>query len=246
MVVGLLSLSISSTPLALGYDPTIQVGNTLMWQIETAPSDAFNMFYTGGGDWLAQNETPFTFYISSVSDDVLGQLSIGNVSVQANDTDIAKDLTLGVWGTPTEWWPGLIVRNTQLAIDDLNETAYASAERVAGNYLNGTMESSIDTISLSSGDVTCIVFDYEQDPTGFGEPQRTHLAYSLLTGVLIEANTSYSFGTPYELVFRFVGFVTTTIVDLTADWGGFLTYLGIAGGIFAAVVLLVFWRLSRK
>ena len=61
MVVGLLSLSISSTPLALGYDPTIQVGNTLMWQIETAPSDAFNMFYTGGGDWLAQNETPFTF-----------------------------------------------------------------------------------------------------------------------------------------------------------------------------------------
>jgi hypothetical protein len=167
------------------------------------------------------------------------------VSVQANDTDVAKDLTLGVWGTPTEWWPGLFVEVTQLAIDDLNETAYAAAERVSGNYLNGTMESRYEAISLPSGDVDCIVFDYEQDPTGFGEPQRTHLAYSLLTGVLIEANTSYSFGTPYELVFRFAEFVPTA-VDYPADLGPFITFLGGAGGFLVAVVVLVFWRLSRK
>ena len=73
----------------------------------------------------------------------------------------------------------------------------------------------------------CIIFDYEQDPTESGEPQLTHLAYALDTGVLVEARTSYSFGVPYLLEleldltvsvdppFIAIGLVVTVIVVLT-------------------------------
>ena len=247
MLVTLLLVTSSSTPQAIGYSTEIESGDGILWQIESTPSDVFNMFYTGGGNWLAQNETTISFGIDSVADDVLGQLTIGNVSVLTNDTDVAKDLTLGVWGTPTAWWPGLIVKVGQADIDSLNETAYASAERVSGNYLNGTMVSSLESVSDASEiEHQCIVFDYEQDPSGFGEPQRTHLAYSIDTGVLIEANTSYSFGTPYELIFRFAGFVTITVVDLIAEPGILITTMGIIGGVLIAVVALIYWGLSRR
>ena len=247
LVVALLSVSISSTPQAMAYSSEIDVDHAILWEIESTPSDAFNMYYTGGGNWLAQNETTIFFGVVSVGEDVLGSLTIGNVTVLANDTNVAKDLTLGVWGTPTEWWPGLIIEVGLSEIENLNETAYASAERVSGNYLNGTMASSYDTITDSNDQQhQCIIFDYVQDSTGFGEPQITHLAYSLDSGILIEANTSYSFGVPYELAFRFAGVATPTIVDLYPPWGGFITYLGVAGGLLVALVVLVFWRLSKR
>jgi hypothetical protein len=247
IVLVLLSVPISNTQQAAGYSSEIVVGHDIMWQIESAPDEAFNLFYTGGGNWLVSDESHITFGVYSIHDDVEGVLNIGNVSVLANDTNVAKDLTLGVWGTPTEWWPGFIVEVEQSDIDILNETAYAAAARVTGNYLNGTMVSSYETVTdASDNEHQCIVFDYIQDSSGFGEPQRTHLAYSLDTGILIEANTSYSFGVPYELGFRFDGIVTPTIVDLYPVWGGYITLLGISAGMIAAVLLLLFWRNRRK
>jgi len=238
--------SMSSTRAVNGYSSEIQIGRIVTWQIESAPVDAFNMYYTGGGNWIAQNESTIIFAIDSFDEDVLGYLTIGNVSVLTNDTDIAKDLTLGVWGTPTQWWPGLIVNVGQSNIESLNASAYASAERVSGNYLNGTMITSYETINANNEQHECIVFDYDQDPTGFGEPQRTHLAYSLETGVLIEVNTSYSFGTPYELAFRYAGFAQITVVDLIADWGTIITLSGVMGGVVLAVIILAYVKLSRK
>ncbi|MHA2352089.1 MAG: hypothetical protein ACXABX_03100 [Candidatus Thorarchaeota archaeon] len=246
-IVALFVLSVSGTPQVSGYSSVIQAVSSVMWEIESAPNDAFNMFYTGGGNWIAQDETVIGFGISSFDADVLGHLTIGNVTVLANDTEIAKDLTLGVWGTPTEWWPGLFVEVGLSDIEILNSTAYASAERVAGNYLNGTMMSSYETINSTDNEPhQCIVFDYEQDPTGFGEPQRTHLAYSLETGVLIEANTSYSFGTPYELVFRFSGFAEPSVVDFTIDLTAFVVFTGIIGGGLLAVMVIAFVLLGRR
>lgn len=245
-VVILFMFSMSSTPVVNGYSSEIQSGRIVRWQIESAPADAFNMYYTGGGNWIAQNDSTIVFEINSFDEDVLGHLHIGNVSVLTNDTDIAKDLTLGVWGTPTQWWPGLFVNVGQSDIESLNASAYASAERVSGNFLNGTMISSYETINVDNEQHECIVFDYDQDPTGFGEPQRTHLAYSLETGVLIEANTSYSFSTPYELAFRFSGFAPITVVDLMPDWGTIITLSGVAGGAVLAVIILVYVKLSRK
>ncbi len=238
--------SMTSMPDVTGYSSEIQSGRAVTWQIESAPDVAFNMFYTGGGNWIAQADSMIGFGINELDDDVRGLLAIGNVTVLTNDTDIAKDLTLGVWGTPTQWWPGLFVKVGQSDIESLNSTAYGSAERVSGNYLNGTMISSYETISANNEQHQCIVFDYEQDPSGFGEPQRTHLAYSLDTGVLIEVNTSYSFGTPYELVFRFAGFVDPTVVDLIADPNSLIAISGIVGGAILAVIVVAYIKLRRS
>jgi len=242
-VVALFILSMSSAPQVVGYSSEIEAGSVIQWQLEAVPSEAFFMYYTGGGYWLAENETVFSLEIDSLEDDLLGFLILGNVSILANDTDIAKDLTLGVWGTYTEWWPGLVIKVEQANIDSLNATAYASAERLDGNYLNGTMISNYQTISAGGVQHQCIVFDFEQDPPG---TQVTHLAYSLETGVLIEANTSYSFGIPYELAFKFSGFASTTIVDLIADDTGLIIFTGVVGGVLLAMVVLVYVKLSKR
>ncbi len=52
------------------------------------------------------------------------------------------------------------------------------------------------------------MFDYEQDPSGFGEPQRTYLAYDTLTGVLVRANTSVTFVNEYILVLELQSIIT--------------------------------------
>ncbi|MFW9927490.1 MAG: hypothetical protein ACFFDM_12125, partial [Candidatus Thorarchaeota archaeon] len=61
--------------------------------------------------------------------------------------------------------------------------------------------------------------------------------------VLIEANTSFTFATPYELAFRFAGFQDP--VDLTPDPGIVITIVGVVGGALIAIVIFVFVR-SRK
>lgn len=248
VIVTLLSSSLGSIVGATGYSSQVLPGNIITWQIESTPNVTFNMYYTGGGYWLAQNGSLISFNVESHNNDVEGVFTIGNVTVPTtNDTDIARDLILGVWGTPTEWWPGLFIGVNQSEIDYLNDTAYASAERVAGNYLNGTMESSFDMISdANENQHQCIVFDYVQDPTGLGEPQRTHLAYALDTGILIEANTSYSASVSYELAFRFAGVATVTIVDLIPDYRILITVLGVGGGLLLALAILLFWKQVRS
>jgi hypothetical protein len=243
MVVLILSiLSMSNAPQVVGHTEIV-AGSVLLWQLEAVPTEAFNMYYTGGGDWLAENGSVFSFHINSFVNDYLGYLYLGNVSVLANDTDIAKDLTLGVWGTYTEWWPGLIIDTGQSNIDVLNASAYASAERLEGNYLNGTMISKYEQINASGVQYQCIVFDFEQDAPG---NQITHLAYSLETGVLIEANTSYSFGISYELAFTFQGFEEATIVDFSVNYPGIIIFTGAVGGVLLAMVILVYIEVSKR
>ncbi|MFX0107082.1 MAG: hypothetical protein ACFE7R_02265, partial [Candidatus Hodarchaeota archaeon] len=61
------------------------------------------------------------------------------------------------------------------------------------------MASQYTTINLGDEAYSCIEFDYKQDPTGFGEPQNTTLAYDLETGLLVRADTSFTFLQPYHL-----------------------------------------------
>jgi len=240
VIIALFMLSII-TPQSIGYSSEIAIGAGIEWRIDTAPRDAFNMFYTGGGNWLAENGSSMTLSIHNIGEDVGGLFEIGNVTVIANDTEIAKDLTLGVWGTPTEWWPGLIVDTGEANIASLNATAFASAERVLGNYLNGTITSHYDSISVGNVLIECIIFDYEQDPSGFGEPQVTHLAYSLASGVLVEASTSYSFGVPYILEISLVE-VSLPIVDSVLEQ----LPLILAGSLLVVVVLAYFMMSRRR
>ncbi len=175
-------------------------GNTIVnWRMVEVPELAVQWGWTGEGAWLAESESIMSFTITTLDEYITGDLTIGNFTIEANNTDVARELVLGVWGL-TPFFPGLVIAIGQDNLDGFNVTAYASAERVQGNYLNGTMESSYEAVVVGGTSYDCIVFDYEQDPSGFGEPQRTYLAYDTLTGVLVRANTSVTIVNEYILV----------------------------------------------
>ncbi len=190
----LLVLLVNVTSKSDGFASDIQTNTSFRWHVKSAPSVGFS-FYMADGGWIAENNSIMTFLVTNIGEDIEGVLTIGNASVITGDTNVSIDLTLGVWGV-TEWLPGLFVEVGQNNIDILNETAYASAERVQYNFMNGTMNSHYENITINSITLECIVFDYEQDPTLFGAPQITHLAYDLNTGVLVEASTGYWWGDP--------------------------------------------------
>lgn len=205
----------------------------IRWAVHSAPSSPFSLYWTGGGICNVTNDSWMFFTVIDIDDDVTGELILGNTTVSTNDTMIARDLVFGVWGL-TEWWPGLIVNTGEDSISQLNETAYAAAERVAGNYLNGTMVSYFDNVIAFGVEYECIIFEYTQDPPSFGEPQETYLAYSLETGILIRGNTSYSFGTPYTLEVEYSGLTIWT------GWG-LLDYavMGVILVLLIGVVVLI-------
>jgi hypothetical protein len=219
------------------YNPNLMprdsVPTRITWNVIEAPEVAFSLWFSGTGNWLAQEGSQMTFNITGINSDVEGQLELGNVTLTSNDTNIAKDLTLGVWGL-TPWHPGLVVKIGDINLESLNQTAFAAAERVAGNYLNGTMESSFEPVESNGRLYDCIVFKYEQDPTGFGDPQMTTLAYDTETGVLVKADTSYSFGIAYTLI---LGLEAIHIpgVDPILVWAGF----AIAGVVLIIVAVVI-------
>ncbi len=176
--------------------PGVLGNTTVRWRVLQTPALPFGLFWMGNGYWIAENNSLMSFTITSLNSDVEGVLTLGNLTSTTNNTDIAKDLTLGVWGA-TPFLPGLVVEVGDTGLSSLNNTAYRSAERTVGNYLNGTIKSSYAQVSASGSTYGCITFTYMQDNTSFGEPQRTYLAYDTTTGVLVRANTSYSFGVRY-------------------------------------------------
>ncbi len=190
---------------ALGeYSNALAVDTTVSWVIVESPDAPFSLFWSGSGKWLADADSMMTFTIESINDDVEGTITLGNHTWRANDTDIANDLVLGVFGL-TPFLPGLFIEIGNDNLEDLQLLAMNSAFRTFGNYLNGTMVSAIEDVTVNGNVYSCITFDYVQDESGFGEPQRTQLAYDTSTGILIFANTSYSFGVPYSLVLEFSG-----------------------------------------
>ncbi|TFG13986.1 hypothetical protein EU537_04605 [Candidatus Thorarchaeota archaeon] len=203
LIVILLSISILTPYSSDGYSsiakPDYFSHPYFVWDILESPDVAFAWGWTGQKAWIAGEQGKMAFEVTEIREDVAGRFSIGNLSLPANDTDIARELVLGVWGL-TSFFPGLVVPIGDTELAELNDTAHDSAERVQGNYLNGTMESDFRNITIGATTYECIVFDYEQDPTAFGEPQRTELAYDTTSGLLVRGNTSYSFGEPYSLV----------------------------------------------
>ena len=179
--------------------PTIWGNTEITWTVEDCPTVPFLLYFSGDGCWLAQVGSTMKWTIHNVGNDVSGTFTLGNASWDANDTEVSKDLTLGVWGH-IPWLPGLVVSIGKQNLDELNETAHDSAQRVTGNYLNGTMSSYSQTVQAGGKPYSCLVFEYHQDETGFGAPQETYLAYDTATGLLVKANTSYSYLTSYKLV----------------------------------------------
>ena len=220
------------------FGPGVAPGTAVIWDVEIATN--FSMYYTDGGYCTVENESTMSFAISSVDDEVSGFLELGNVTVETNDTMIALDLTLGIWPS---WLTGLFVEVGEENINNLNETAYAAAERVSGNWMNGTMSSHYENITVGQVEYTCIVFDYEQDPPG---TQVTHLAYTLTEGILIEADTSVTFGSTFRLKVTLRELGIPGPVDMTVDLGSLIIISGIIGGGLLAIVVLVKIGKSRQ
>ncbi len=239
IIIGLMQASPSAA--LMSYSPVIiggtNGGTVITWNIADCPDVPFAWGWMGEGAWLASVGDEMSFTVLSVEDDVNGELTLGNMTLVTNDTTIARELVLGVWGL-TQFFPGLVIETDTTSITELNETAHASAQRVKGNYLNGTMHSRIEEMTLGGSTYTCIVFDYEQDPTGYGEPQRTTLAYDLNTGVLVWANTSYSFGTPYILTLELSQIVVPQQLHLE-------TIVAVGAAVTLLAVLVVFARRRR-
>jgi hypothetical protein len=196
----ILLIIVTPVSAAGNYSDTLSPGilgnTTLRWKVTQTPAIPFGLFWMGSGYWIAENNSMMSCTITSLNDDVNGVLVLGDLTSTTNNTDIAKDLTLGVWGA-TSFLPGLVVKVGNPELSLLNDTAYRSAERDVGNHLNGTMKSSYAQVGAAGAIYECITFTYVQDNTSFGEPQRTYLAYDVMTGVLVKANTSYSFGVRY-------------------------------------------------
>lgn len=234
MVVLLLMLSTSAIVVKANYSSYIEDQTLITWKVREVTN--FTMWYTGGGYCAAVNGSEMEFQITNLSNDVSGLLSLGNVSVESNNTMIALDLTLGVW---PGWLPGLVVEVGENNIHALNDSAYAAAERVAGNWMNGTIVSKYENITVGTSEDECIVFDYQQDPPG---TQVTHLAYSLTSGVLVEANTTVTFASTYILVLSLESLENPTAVDLTVNQPPIIALIGIIGGVTFAVLMIAFIR----
>ena len=224
---------------AEGYSDILTPGpfgnTTISWKVVDTPEVPFSLYWSGTGNWLAQEESMMSYSVAEIGDDVQGPLSLGNLTWVANDTDLAMDLTLGVWGL-TPFLPGLIIKNSAEDIEALVLIADASAERVFGNYMNGSIQSLYEDVIVAGTVYSCVTFNYEQDSSGFGEPQETFLAYDTVTGILVQANTTYSFGVPYSLVLEL------SSIDSSR---GLIPVVVIASGI-GIVVLVVIVKLAKK
>jgi hypothetical protein len=215
-------------------------GNTsVSWLVTESPDTPFSLFWSGTDSWLALQDTAMNFIITAIDDDVEGTLALGNASWTSSDTEIAKDLTLGVWGA-TPFLPGLVIEVGQANRAVLNATALASANRTYGNYMNGTMTIGYQTVETQTSSYYCITFDYVQDTPSFGEPQKTYLAYDNVTGILVLANTSYSFGIPYAFSIE----LQTVLIPYAEQWLVAAAFLSI--GVITVVVLFVGVRRINK
>ncbi len=226
---------------AVEISPAVDRTTTANWRILQTPQNATNAYWSNGGFWQAEEDGKMSFVVGDAQADITGELRLGNMTVTTNDTMIARDLALGVWGV-VEFSPGLFIKIGSDHIEELNNTAYASAQRVAWNYLNGTMLSYYDNVTLGETEYECIVFEYQQDPTAAGTPQHTTLVYSISTGVLIHANTSYHFGESFEPYGFEIEFLS---IDYTGNLPSPLVGLTIVMFVCVVAIVLVIMR-KRK
>lgn len=235
-----------------GYSDIIgpsEAGHTVLtWTVVEAPEAPvswLNQSFAVLANWSAQSGDTIVFEPTErgPSDSYLeGVLIIGEIDfiMTANNSLVAYNLVLAISNFASPWEPGLVIPTGTANIEAENISAYSASERVYGNYLNGTIESKYENLNVGGRVYECIVWDYVQDPSGFGEPQRTNLAYDLATGVLVRANTSLNFGTPYNLVLE----LDSIQPPVTFDPTGQILFVG---GLTAAVVVFgVLFIILRK
>ncbi|MBD3226845.1 MAG: hypothetical protein GF329_01550 [Candidatus Lokiarchaeota archaeon] len=174
---------------ANSYHGSILEGKKYYWKIVNVTSEVVDFndeSYQLIGKWNATSGQDVTFEITNVTASIKGELSIGNLTTESTDSNIANQLTLSVW----PWFPGLI---SSTDWDSVKQAAIAAANYTQGNYMNGSME--------ITNDSSLITFKYIQNDTCGN--QNTTLIYNMTTGVLIECNTEFLFMNDYHLALQF-------------------------------------------
>ena len=73
-------------------------GNTTVtWNVIDSPNVPVEWGWTGEGSWFIEEAGTISFTITDIHSDVEGTLQIGNFTIEANNTDIARELVIGVW-----------------------------------------------------------------------------------------------------------------------------------------------------
>ena len=131
-LIALLSISAIGRSMAYANDiqPVQDASTVAKWEVTHAPESAFSMYFTVAGNCLIENGSTLSFSVGNVNEDVEGLLRIGNVSIITNDTDVSRDLVLGV-GIFSAFEPGLFVNAGPTNIDALNDSAFAAAARIS-------------------------------------------------------------------------------------------------------------------
>jgi len=240
LVLGSLPVAVYGMPAdyAIEVSPAFFEHTMITWDAIDSPELSVEWGWTGQGSWFIDEvEEGVSFTVERYIDDIEGTLRIGNFTVATSNTDLARELVLGVWGS-TPFFPGFVIPIGTENLNQLNETAFASAERIANNYANGTMDSRYDQLEISGVTYDCIVFDYIQDSSPFYvQPQESHLAYDITTGILVSGNTSITIDNPYTLHIELSSIARVPSVNVM------LVGVAVVGGV---VVILIAIVVSRK
>lgn len=229
---------------ASGYSSVLSpqaYGNTVIsWDIVDAPEYAVGWWGPGFvflGNWFAEDGDRMTFAVTEIGDAdayLTGELVLGNLTLTTNNTEIGYNLILGLAGL-VSWLPGIAIPVGESSVQAENQTAFAAAERVFANWLNGSIDAWYENITIGSVEYECIVWDFIQDDPIYGGPQLTTLAYDLETGVLVRCNSTYTFDFPYIFVLE----LESVQAPQSLDIGMVVMLAGSLGviGILAVIVL---------
>jgi hypothetical protein len=182
--------------------PTPFVTKTAQWRITNVTSEAVEWGWGSGSFWQASANQHIIFDIHQIADgEVHGIFTIGNLTIQADDSRIAAELAFSVW----PWFPGLI-----------SHLAWGSVDQAARDANTAFMEGELEILTTS----TTKSFIYHQGMSG---NQNTTLIYDRQTGLLLEGYTEFFFLNDYHLGVELVG--VTSAPTATSYFGVFLVVI---------------------
>jgi hypothetical protein len=156
----------------------------LHWRITNVTDEVVEFGFGSGTFWHAQAGQELSFEVQEIADgELTGLLTIGNLTIPANDSRIAAELVFSIW----PWFPGLVSHLDWTAVDQ------SATEAAASLFMNGSMEIH-DGFSTKR-------YEYHQGPSG---NQNTTLIYDINSGILLSAYTEFFFLNDYHLGIDFV------------------------------------------
>lgn len=207
---------------APGLYPNAFSSPKLHWKIKNVTNEVVEFGFGSGTFWQAQAGLALTFEIKEIAnDEIFGVFTIGNLTLLANNSQIAAELVFSIW----PWFPGLVSHL------DWNTVDQDATDAATTFFMNG----SLDILTTS----TTKSYIYRQGPWG---NQNTTLVYDLVSGILLSAYTEFFFLNDYHLG---VDFITLTQTRTSLVTVLFVVILAIVFIITIFCILIIRLRSNR-